>query len=609
MDDLTKLSVMARLLRRDSMMMTTKAGSGHPTTCMSCAEIMSSLFFQVMRYDPNNSNNPDNDEFILSKGHAAPILYACLHRAGCSKEDPMTLRQLGSPYEGHPVPSSLPWVKVATGSLGQGLSVATGMAIAAKIQQRNYRVYALLGDSECAEGSVYEAIALACHRKLDNLTAIVDVNRLGQSGETMFGHDINHYERIFSAFGAHVIVTDGHDLHALLAAFAEAASTKEKPTVILAHTFKGRGVSFTENKEGWHGKPLNEAQLADALKELPDAPQPSFAPRMPASVAVALQEKSLAPLSYKRGELIATREAYGNALVRLGAAYSTIAVADAEVKNSTFAEKFLKVQPNHFVETYIAEQNMVGIVLGLSKKGFHAFGSTFAAFLTRAHDQIRMATLSSANLTLVGSHAGVSIGEDGASQMALEDLAMFRCLPDSMVFYPSDAVSTEKIMEQCLTLQGVKYIRTSRPKTPVLYESDEEFLPEEFKVVKYEEQSQVVLVGCGVTLHEAIKASEQLAGDGIRVTVVDCYCIKPFPVDEFKALVQECGGCVVVAEDHYPEGGLGEAVATALENTLFQMKHLAVRKMPHSGKSEELLRVQEIDAAAIVQAVKALVAC
>lgn len=608
MVNLNQLRDLANILRRDVLNMTTKAGSGHPTTCLSCAEIMSALFFNEMKYDTKNPFDQDNDEFILSKGHAAPILYSCLYRAGCVKKDLMTLRQFGSPYEGHPLPSALKWIKVATGSLGQGLSVGVGIALAAKLQGRKFRTYVLLGDSESAEGSVYEAFELAAHYNLNNLCAIIDVNRLGQSGETMLGHNISKYKKRFYGFGCNVISVDGYNVNQILNAFEKARKETKKPTVILAKTFKGKGVSFLEDKEGWHGKALNEEQLKQALAELPNPKNPKIKISNPEKVKINFRKpRNVIETNYKSKEMIATREAYGKALVKLAKENDWIVATDGEVKNSTHAEEMLKVRPDRYIEAYIAEQNMVGMALGLSVKGFTVFASSFACFLSRAHDQIRMAALSNASITLVGSHAGISIGEDGPSQMGLEDLAMFRALPGSIVLYPSDAVSTEKLVQLASNVSGLKYIRITRPKTPVIYSNYDLFPLGDFKVLRSSNNDKVVVVGAGVTVHEALKANIILEKSGINICVVDCYCIKPFDNQKFLNLVKRSGNKVVVVEDHYPEGGIGEMIMYALAGENILIKSLAVKKIPHSGKPEVLLDKYGINDKAIIKAVKGLI--
>ncbi len=598
-----KLKDMANILRRDVLKMTTAAGSGHPTSCLSAAEIMSVLFFNEMSYDIKNSFNQDNDEFILSKGHAAPILYSSLYRAGTIKTNLMSLRKLGSPLEGHPVPS-LKWIKVATGSLGQGLSVGVGMALAAKLQKRKFMTYVLLGDSEVAEGSIYEAMELASHYKLDNLIAVVDINRLGQRGETMLGHNISAYKKRFEGFGWKTISVDGHNIKELIKALKQAKKSK-KPIVILAKTLKGKGLSFLENKEGWHGKALDEKQLKNALKEIPNPSIPKIIIRKPKTIRIKKPNKGkLILTNYKPNEEKATREAYGDALANLAKSDSKIIAVDGEVSNSTFSQKLKKVRPKQFIEAYIAEQNMVGMALGLSIKGFNIFASTFAAFLSRAHDQIRMAALSKPNLTFCGSHAGISIGEDGPSQMGLEDIAIFRDLPDSIVFYPSDAVSAQKLTVLSSGLRGLKYIRTTRSKTPVLYKNNENFKIRDFKILKQSKSDKAVVIGAGITVHEALKAYEGLKKKKINIAVVDLYCIKPLDTRKLGNFIKKHGKRLIVAEDHYSEGGLGEMLAETFIGSGIKMKHLAVRETPHSGKKDELLRKYGIDFSAILRVVK-----
>ncbi len=606
-DKLQELYDIANVLRKDVLQMTTSAGSGHPTSCLSCAEIVSALFFNEMKYDVSEAENPDNDEFILSKGHAAPILYSALFRAGCIKNKLNDLRKLNSPLEGHPIPSpDLKWSKVATGSLGQGLSAGVGMALASKLQGRKFRTYVLLGDSEMAEGSVWEAAQLSSYYKLNNLTAIIDVNRLGQRGETMLGHDMKNYAERIKSFGWNVKIINGHDIGQILNAFTTAKKSS-KPFAVLAKTLKGKGVSFLEDKNGWHGRVLKKEELEKALKEIPETKMPSVKIARPNEINCKVRARKIKNNSYKLGEEIATRSAYGGALALLAESNSNVLAVDAEVSNSTFSEEVKKKTPKQFIETFIAEQNMIGICLGLSKKGFNVFGSTFAAFLTRAHDQIRMGSLSDANFTLCGSHAGVSIGEDGASQMGLEDIAMFRSLPNSIVFYPSDAVSTEKIVELCSKLNGIKYIRTTRGKTPVIYSAKENFSAGDFKVLKQSNEDKVVLIGAGITLHECLKAYNELKKNKINSAVIDLYCIRPFDAWKLAEFVKKHGNKLIVTEDHYSEGGIGEMLCYELRNSGIEIETLAVRSVPHSGKSEELLEKYGIDAKAIVKSVMRLV--
>lgn len=604
-----ELQDLANIMRADALKMTTEAGSGHPTSCLSCAEIMSVLFFNEMKYDVRNPFNPDNDEFVLSKGHAAPILYSALFRAGCVKKDLMTLRKFGSQYEGHPMPRSLNWVKAATGSLGQGLAVGIGMALAAKMQGRDYRVYVLMGDSETAEGSVCEAVTLAAHYKLNNLCIIVDVNRLGQTKETMLGHDMEAYEGRFRELGAEPIPVNGHDITELLNAFEDARNLDEnKPTVILAKTYKGKGVSFLEDKEGWHGRALNQDELEKAMTEIPEPKIPRIRISKPKKIKLRLR-KANTPLitNYRIGDLVATREAYGSALVKLAQKNDFFVALDAEVSNSTYSEKLARAYPIKYVECFIAEQSMIGIALGLSIKGYDVFASTFAAFLSRAHDQIRMAALSSANLTICGSHVGVSIGEDGPSQMGLEDIAMFRALPGSSVFYPSDAVSAEKLVELASKVKGIKYIRTTRPKTPVLYNNKEKFELAGFKVLRESHEDKLAIIGAGISLHQALKAYDMLKNEGINARIIDLYCVKPLNPQKIYDEIKKSGNKVIVVEDHYPQGGIGEALSRKLNEYGLRIKCLAVNKMPCSGKSDELMKYVGIDAEAIVNTAKSMI--
>src|SRR3989344_5847133 len=600
-----QLKDISNVIRRDCAVSTTKAGSGHLSTCLSSVEIMSVLFFDEMKYDTSNAFNKNNDDFILSKGHAAPALYSCLKRAGCIKDDLNDLRKLDSNLEGHPVPhSALPWIKAATGSLGQGLSVGVGMALAAKLQKRKFRVYVLLGDGEIAEGSIYEACQLAVNLNLDNLVAIVDVNRQGQTGETILGHDMKYYKKRFEGFGLKVFVIDGHKIEQIINAL-KSARKSNKPVVILAKTFKGKGISFIENKNDWHAKTMDEKQLEKALKEIPDSVMPNVRIKKPARDNLKIIKNLKIKIdSYKIGNEFATRDAFGKALMNLCAADKSVLAVDADVANSTRL-KFVKGKtPSQFVECYIAEQDMIGVTLGLSKKGFKVFAASFGAFLTRAHDQLRMAAISKADFTINGSHAGVSIGEDGASQMGLEDIAMFRDLPNSIVFYPSDAVSTQKLTDLTYSLKGIKYIRTTRDKTPVLYGQNEKFNIGDFKVLKKSNKDNAVLVGSGITLHECLKAYDELKKKKINVAVVDLYCVKPFNEKKFVEFVEKHGKKVIISEDHYPEGGIGEMLNESLVGKKIEVKHLAIREIPHSGKTEELLSKYGIDWKGIVREVK-----
>ncbi len=607
--DIELLKGIANQLRIHSINATTAAGSGHPTSCCSMADVMSALFFGHMRYDAKNPKHHNNDRFILSKGHSAPILYAAWAEAGLFPVSELVkLRTIGSDLEGHPTPR-LPFADVATGSLGQGLGVGVGVALAGRLDKLDYNTFVLMGDGEIAEGAVWEAASLAGIYKLKNLIGIVDCNRLGQSQATAFGHDITTYRKRFEAFGWRVEDVDGHDIEEILEVLS-GIGLDDKPLCIIAKTYKGGGVSFLQDKDNWHGKPLNKEEAAKAIAELqPSArsaagvpiPAPSALPA-PANNAPA----SYPAISYKLGDLVATREAYGAALTRIGEADQRIVAMDGDTKNSTYAEKFFKKFPDRFTECFIAEQNLVAVAIGFGTRGKVPFASTFATFFTRAFDHIRVAGISMANLKLVGSHVGVSIGEDGPSQMALEDLAMMRAVAGSTVFYPSDAVSAEKLLEVMAANRGIFFLRTSRPKTPVIYGNDEQFPIGGAKVVRQGAGDKVTVVAAGVTLHEAIKAADALAKEGIGITVVDAYCVKPLGKDVIKAAAAKTNNIVVTVEEHYAEGGLGDAVAGELSAEGVKVHKLAVRELPRSGKAEELLAKFGIDAAAIVKKVKSL---
>ncbi|MCD6465462.1 transketolase [Candidatus Bathyarchaeota archaeon] len=594
----------ANVLRLHSIRSTTKAKSGHPTSCLSSAEIIATLFFNVMNIDPKHMDYLDNDEFVLSKGHAAPILYAALAEAGVIPRDKlMTLREFDSELEGHPVPR-IKGIRVATGSLGQGLSIGLGMAYAKRLLGIDRRVYVLLGDGEVAEGSIWEALNLAGKLKMSNLVAILDMNRLGQSEPTMFQWDWRAYAERVKAFGWNVTVCDGHDVKDLIRAFDEAKKS-DKPFFIIAKTVKGKGVSFLENVEGRHGRALSEEELNKAEKEiLPKIKDIDFQPQnfIEAKVPIEPQKKYSIKTDYKIGDMVATRVAFGRALVKLGEQNDKVVVLDGDVKNSTFTIYFFDKFPERSIQCYIAEQNMVGMAVGLQTQGFDVFLSSFACFLTRAYDQIRMATYSRANLKIAGSHAGVSIGKDGPSQMGLEDLALFRALFGSIVLYPCDAVSAEKLTCEMANYENISYIRTTRPKTPVIYDNSEEFHIGGSKVLRWSKNDEVTVVAGGVTVHEALKAYEKLRAEGINIRVIDCYSVKPLDAKTLIKASEETKHIITV-EDHYPEGGIGEAVAA-----LGLKPHiLAVRRMPHSGEPEELLAEQGIDAAGIIKKVKELV--
>jgi transketolase len=600
----------ARRLSIYSMMATTAAGSGHPTSCMSAAELMAGIFFYAMKFDPKNPTSPNGDRFVLSKGHAAPVLYAALAEAGVFPVSRlMTLREFSSELEGHPTPR-VPGVDAATGSLGVGISVAVGLAAGAKLDHSDTRVYALTGDGELAEGQVWEAAAFAGHYQLDNLIAIADINALGQSDRTMYQHNMEVYRQKFESDGWQAEVIDGHDVGAVLAALDRAKAAKGKPYAILARTIKGHGVSFLADKDHWHGKPLSKEQLAKALAEM--GPALSIPPddgksyeRKP--LPVPPDFPAPAPPEYASGQTFATREAYGNALKRLGAVNPHIVGVTGDVKNSTFSEIFGDAYPDRFFQAYIAEQNMVSMGVGLAARGHVPFVDTFACFLSHAYDQIRMAAISRSNLNLCGSHCGVSIGEDGPSQMALEDLAMFRAIHGATVLYPADAVCTERLTETMARRGGICYLRTSRPKTAILYSLQEKFPIPGFKVLRQGAADRALIVGAGITLHEALKAYDELKTQSVAVRVLDLYCVKPIDGVALAAELGAAGGRLVTVEDHNPEGGLGEAVVAALAeagSAPSGMRRLAVKGMPHSGKPDELIDAFGISARHIVAAAR-----
>jgi transketolase len=599
----------ATRLRIDSVLATTEAGSGHPSTCCSMAELMAALFFAEMRYDPRDPHNADNDRFVLSKGHAAPILYSVWAEAGIiRREDLLTLRRIDSDLEGHPTPR-LPWVDVATGSLGQGLCAAIGTALNARRIGSDYRTYALLGDGESAEGSVWEAADVGAYHRLDSLCGITDVNALGQSGPTQFQHDMEALAGRWRAFGWHAIVIDGHDVAAILDAFAEARRTKGRPTMVLARTVKGKGISFIEGKNGWHGKPLKKGEEADkAIAELKSQfvpeEEPIGAPPAPPRVSRPAPKNAALPAPpFKIGDSVATREAYGAALARLGAADDRIVALDADVKNSTFSDKFQAEHPERFYENFIAEQVMIGASMGLAARGAIPFPSTFAAFLTRAYDFIRMAAIGGNNIKMAGSHAGVSIGEDGPSQMALEDLAMMRAQPNITVLYPCDAVSTERLLEKMAYHHGPVYMRTSRPKTPVIYGPDETFEVGGLKILRQSAADVATVIGAGVTVFEALKAYDQLQKQGTSIRVIDLYSLQPIDAASLVRCARETKGRLITVEDHYAGGGIGDAVASAVAADGFTVQRLAVREIPRSGAPDELLERYGISAPHIVKAV------
>ena len=609
MDDAAFWRELGQQLRVDSIRSSDAAGSGHPTSSMSAADLMAVLFAKHLHYDFGKPDDPRNDHLIFSKDHASPLYYSLLKAAGAiSDEELLTFRKLGSRLEGHPTPV-LPWVDVATGSLGQGLPIGVGVALAGKrLEHMPYRVWVLCGDSEMAEGSMWEAFEHAAFNGLDNLTAIIDVNRLGQTRQTMHGWDLDSYADRARAFGWHAIEIDGHDVDAIDAAYTEAARAHDRPTVIVARTVKGKGASEVENQEGKHGKPLSDPKKA--IEELGG--------ERDLEVQVAKPEGDESPYQIDPGhnvdwprwgpdDKVATRMAYGEALAALGAERADVVALDGEVSNSTFSEIFRKAHPDRYFEMFIAEQQLIAAAVGIQVRGFRPFASTFAAFLTRAYDFVRMAAISRAHICLAGSHAGASIGEDGPSQMALEDLAALRAVHSSIVVYPSDPNQAAALVRLMADHPGIAYMRTSRGATPTIYGPDDRFEVGGSRVLRSSEEDQITLVGAGVTLHEALKAADELGEDGIAARVIDLYSVKPVDEETLRQAAADTGAIVTV-EDHWPEGGLGDAVLAALAEVEGVRVHkLAVNQMPGSGKPAELLHEVGIDAEAIVAAARELV--
>ena len=591
-------------LRVDAVRASAKAGSGHPTSSMSAADLAAVLLAAHFRYDFDDPKSPANDRLIFSKGHASPLVYGLFRAAGAlSEEEFGTYRQFGSRLEGHPTPV-LPWVDVATGSLGQGLPIGVGLGIAGKrLDRLPFRVWVICGDSEMAEGSMWEAIEHAAFYELDNLTAIIDVNRLGQRGETMHGWDLSSYSDRLRAFGWHAIEIDGHDVEAIDAAYREAESTSGKPTAIVAKTLKGKGYSKVEDQGDWHGKAVAEEAIAElgGLRHIqvdvakPEAGErhrfdPPNSPEWP---------------TYELGSKVATRKAYGEALAALGGVDGEVVALDGEVSNSTYAEIFRDAHPDRFFEMYIAEQQMIAAAVGMQVLGWKPFASTFAAFMSRAYDFVRMAAISRATLKLCGSHAGVSIGEDGPSQMALEDLATFRAVHGSTVLYPCDGNQTAKLVRAMADLEGISFLRTTRADTSVVYEAAEEFPVGGSKTLRSSDDDDVTIVAAGITLHEALAAADSLAEEGVSARVIDCYSVKPIDAETLSSIRTP----IVTVEDHWAQGGLGDAVLAALSETDDRppVRVLAVRELPHSGKPAELLAAAGIDAEHIAAAARAVV--
>jgi transketolase len=604
---------LAAQLRVDSIRCTTAAGSGHPTSCMSAADLMAVLLAKYLRYDWTNPHHPNNDRLIFSKGHACPLLYAMFKAAGAIADDELlTLRKFGSRLEGHPNPHVLPYVDVATGSLGQGLPIGVGMALNGKfLDKLPYRTWVVLGDSEIAEGSNWEAFDKASYYKLDKLIGILDMNRLGQRGETDLGWDSAAYAARVRAFGWHAIELDGHDLGAIDRAYTEALASKDQPTCLIARTEKGHGVSFVDNKENWHGKAFNPEQAKAAIAELGGERSLIIQTSKPGALKPAATPAAR-PLKlpvYEVGAKEATRKAYGDALVAVGANRPEVVALDSEVSNSTFAEEFKKAFPDRFFEMFIAEQQLLGAAVGLGVLGKRAFASTFAAFFTRAYDQIRMAAISNATIHLVGSHCGVSIGADGPSQMGLEDIAMMRCVHGSTILYPCDPNQAAQLVNAMVDLPGISYMRTTREKTPVIYAPGESFAVGGSRLVRHSDRDQVAVIAAGITVHEALKAYEALKSEGITIRVIDAYSVKPIDREALHRAARDTLGRLVVIEDHWFEGGLGDAVLDAFAETRvdgLRVVKLAVRDMPGSGTPAELMDAAGIDAAHLIQAVKRL---
>jgi transketolase len=595
-------------LRVDSIRSSNVTKSGHPTSSMSAADLMAVLLAKYLHYDFGSPDDPRNDHLVFSKGHASPLLYSIYKAAGAiTDEELLTFRVFGSRLQGHPTPA-IPWVDVATGSLGQGLPYGVGIALAGKkLDRLPYRTWVLCGDSEIAEGSVWEAFEHASFYGLDNLTAIIDVNRLGQRGETMHGWNLDSYADRARAFGWKAIEIDGHDVEAIDRAYAEAVATEGVPTVIVAKTIKGKGVKEVENKPNWHGKALDNPE--QAIEELGGERNIVVEPAKPdyEGEPHVFESGPLELPTWELGEEVATRLAYGEALVALGGGNGKVVALDGEVSNSTHAELFAKAYPERYFEMFIAEQQLVAAAVGLQVRNWVPFASTFAAFFSRAYDFVRMAAISQANIRLAGSHAGVSIGEDGPSQMALEDLAMMRAVHGSTVLYPCDANQTAKLVAEMAECDGIVFLRTTRAATPVVYEAEEEFPIGGARVLR--DGDDVAIVAAGITLHESLKAAEQLESEGISARVIDLYSVKPVDGETLRAAAEATGGRILTVEDHWSEGGIGDAVLEALSDgeAPARVVRLAVRDLPGSGKPAELLAAAGIDAEHIVEAAQALI--
>ncbi|MBD3231198.1 transketolase [Candidatus Dependentiae bacterium] len=605
-------------LRIDSIRATTASQSGHPTSCLSAADIIAAIFFNFLKYDIENPNNPNNDRFILSKGHAIPVVYAAWKHLGIiNDKELLKLREFDSELEGHPTPR-FKYNEAATGSLGQGLAIGAGMAINAKKENLNYKTYIMMGDGELSEGSIWEAAELASHYKLNNLIGIIDCNRLGQSGESINDHNTKKYAAKFNVFGWQTHIIDGHNIEEIVTTLQTILNNNTyKPTAIIAKTYKGYGLYDIEDKNGFHGKPFKIEELDKILNQLNQRfkqaakykNKTQYMPLKPNSHA-SIQKHSFTNLDIENDpntsffdldKKIATRKAFGFALASLGKKNKNIFTIDGDVKNSTYTENFEKQVPENFIECFIAEQAMIGIATGLVLRNKIPFAATFGAFLTRAHDQIRMAGIGKNALRLCGSHCGVSIGEDGPSQMALEDISMMRSIPNSIVLYPSDGISAYKLTQLMSNYnQGISYIRTTRPATPNLYKKNEIFEIGKCKIIKKSKTDKVCVIAAGITLHESLKAYEELKKQNIYISIIDLYCIKPLDVEIIEKTAIQSNKKIITVEDHYPQGGIGEAISGVINNQTIQIEHLAVNKMPRSGKPEELLAYEQINAKAII---------
>ena len=630
-DKISFLENKALNLRIDSIRATSKSNSGHPTSCMSAADIVATIFFETLKYDLTNPKNPNNDRFILSKGHAIPVIYSAWKQLGViSDEELLSLREFDSVLEGHPTPR-FEYNEAATGSLGQGLAIGIGMALNAKLEKTfnvtDYTTYVLLGDGEIAEGSVWEAAELASFYKLNNLICIVDSNRLGQTGETLDNHNVDKQAAKFKAFGFDTYTIDGHNIQEILSTIEKAKLSKSKPTAIIAKTYKGHGLQSCENKNNFHGKPFKKEEVEKLIEELKKnfskassfENQTKYIPTKPTATN-ALEEtfnvngketlniidinKDTNSKLFEKTETIATRKAYGYALAALGRKNKNIIALDADVKNSTFTEIFEKEHPDKFFQCFISEQSMVGIATGLESRNKIPFAATFAAFLTRAYDQIRMAGIGRNALRLCGSHCGVSIGQDGPSQMGLEDIAMLRAIPNSIILYPSDGVSAYKLVEQMANYHdGISYLRTSRPATPIIYSKDENFEIGGCKVLKQSNSDQVCIIAAGITLHNSLEAYDELQKSKINVSIIDLYSIKPLDYETIKKVSMKSGNKIITVEDHYLQGGIGEAVSSALSKTNITIHQMAVTKLSRSGSPKKLMEYAQIDSKNIIQKV------